>query len=180
MKTLEQIKADIESRISAQIVLEANSLVIPKEKIGAVAQFLKEHADYRMDYLSCLTGVDYKDFLEVVYHLYSIEKKEGPIVLKVRTDREKALVPSVTPIWRGAEFQEREAFDLLGINFEGHPDLRRILMWDTFEHYPLRKDYAQDDQDREVERKEMIIRYPMILRKLFFSLYSALFTLYDK
>ncbi len=149
MKTLEQIKTDIESRTNTQITLEGSSLVIPKEKISATAQFLKDHADYRMDYLSCLTGVDYKNSLEVVYHLYSIEKKEGPIVLKVRTDREKALVPSVTPIWRGAEFQEREAFDLFGIHFEGHPDLRRILMWDTFEHYPLRKDYVQDDQDRD-------------------------------
>ena len=148
MKPLEQIKNDLESQISAAVTLEGNSLTVPKEKIQTAARFLKDHADYRMDYLSCLTGVDYKECLEVVYHLYSMEKKEGPIVLKVRTDREQALVPSVTPIWRGAEFQEREAFDLLGIHFEGHPDLRRILMWDEFEHYPLRKDYVEDDQDR--------------------------------
>ena len=72
--------------------------------------------------------------------------------IKVRTEKEKSVVPSVTPLWRSAEFQEREAYDLLGISFEGHPDLRRILMWDGFEHHPLRKDYVQDDQDRPVEQ----------------------------
>ena len=151
MKTIEQIKTDIESRTGTSLVPEGSSLVVPKEKIEAVGTFLKNDPDYQMDYLSSLTGVDYKEHLEVVYHLYSMGKKEGPIVLKVRTDREKGIVQSVTSVWRGAEFQEREAFDLLGIHFEGHPDLRRILMWDGFEHYPLRKDYVQDDQDRDPE-----------------------------
>ena len=77
-----------------------------------------------------------------------MEKKEGPLNIKVRTDVEKCILPSVTPIWRSAEFQEREAYDLVGIHFEGHPDLRRILMWEAFEHHPLRKSYVQDDQDR--------------------------------
>ena len=104
-----------------------------------------------MDYLSSLTSTDYKTHLEVVYNLYSMAKKEGPLVLKVRTDREKGIISSVTPIWRGAEFQEREAYDLVGIHFEGHPDLRRILMWEGFQFHPLRKDYVEDDQDRLVE-----------------------------
>ena len=151
MKTIEQIKSDLESQTKAALTVEGNALVVPKEKIADAARFLKENPDYKMDYLSCLTGVDYKEHLEVVYHLYSIEKKEGPIVLKTRTDREKSQVPSVTPIWRGAEFQEREAYDLLGIHFEGHPDLRRILMWDEFKFHPLRKDYVQEDQDRNPE-----------------------------
>ena len=153
MKTLEEIKTDIETKTAGVATIEGNALVIPKEKIAVVSTFLKNDLDYQMDYLSCLTGVDYKEHLEVVYHLYSISKKEGPIVLKVRTDREKSLIPSVTPVWRGAEYQEREAYDLLGVHFEGHPDLRRILMWDEFEFHPLRKDYVEDDQDRVVNQK---------------------------
>ena len=147
MKSIEEIKTDLESKSGASITVESGALVIPKEKLTDVARFLKDSPEYRMDYLSCVTGVDYKEHLEVVYHLYSMEKKEGPLVLKARTDREACLLPSVTPIWRGAEFQEREAFDMVGVRFEGHPDLRRILMWDGFEHYPLRKDYVQEDQD---------------------------------
>lgn len=152
MKSLEAIKQGLETKFpGTQITIEGTSLVIPKEKWFEAAKFLKTSPDYALDYLSCVTGVDYKEYLEVVYHLYSIEKKEGPLTVKVRTDLEKSAVPSVTPIWRSAEYQEREAYDLVGIHFEGHPDLRRILMWEGFEHHPLRKDYIQDDQDRPVE-----------------------------
>ena len=149
MKTLEAIKQQIESKFpGTQITIEGTSLIIPKERWTEVAKFLKTDPEYSFDYLSSVTGVDYKEYLEAVYHLYSMEKKEGPLTIKVRTDVEKSLLPSVTPIWRSAEFQEREAYDLVGIHFEGHPDLRRILMWEGFEHHPLRKDYVQEDQDR--------------------------------
>jgi NADH-quinone oxidoreductase subunit C len=76
--------------------------------------------------------------------LYSVVLKHGPIVLKVRVPREldQCCVPSLTPVWRGCEFQEREAYDLYGVKFDGHPDLRRILMWDEFTDHPMRKDYA--------------------------------------
>ena len=85
--------------------------------------------------------------LEVVYHLYSIAKKHGPLVIRMRTKNrsDQVELPSVTPIWRSAEFQEREVFDLYGIVFTGHPDLRRILMWDGFKDYPMRKDYVEPD-----------------------------------
>lgn len=91
-------------------------------------------------------------FLEAVYHLYSMGLKQGPVVIRMRTaDRaERCHLPSLTPIWKGAEFQEREAFDLYGIRFDGHPDLRRILMWDEFKDYPMRKDYREPD-DYEYE-----------------------------
>jgi len=84
-------------------------------------------------------------YLEAVYHLYSITHKHGPVIIRMRTaDRaEGARLPSLTPIWRSAEFQEREIFDLYGIRFDGHPDLRRILMWDEFEDHPMRKDYRE-------------------------------------
>ena len=91
-------------------------------------------------------------YLEAVYHLYSMALKHGPVVIRVRTvDRaEHCHVPSLTPVWKSAEFQEREAFDLYGIHFDGHPDLRRILMWDEFKDHPMRKDYqAPDDYDYE-------------------------------
>jgi NADH-quinone oxidoreductase subunit C len=86
-------------------------------------------------------------YLEAVYHLYSMKHKHGPVVIRMRTrDRaEGARLPSLTPIWRSAEFQEREIFDLYGIRFDGHPDLRRILMWDEFVDYPMRKDYREPD-----------------------------------
>jgi len=86
-------------------------------------------------------------YLEAVYHLYSMVHKHGPVIIRMRTaDRaEGARLPSLTPIWRSAEFQEREIFDLYGIRFEGHPDLRRILMWDEFVDYPMRKDYVKPD-----------------------------------
>jgi NADH-quinone oxidoreductase subunit C len=85
-------------------------------------------------------------YLEAVYHLYSMTLKHGPVIIRMRTDRSKpAHLPSLTPVWRSAELQEREIFDLYGIHFDGHPDLRRILMWDEFEDYPMRKDYTPPD-----------------------------------
>ena len=86
-------------------------------------------------------------YLEAVYHLYSMALKHGPVVIRLRTgNRNDAVtVPSLTPVWRSCEFQEREAYDLFGIRFEGHPDLRRILMWDEFKDHPMRKDYVEPD-----------------------------------
>ena len=88
-------------------------------------------------------------YLEAVYHLFSMEKKHGPVAMRLRTaNRSDAThVPSLTPVWRSAEFQEREAFDLYGIVFDGHPDLRRILMWDGFVDHPMRKDYVPPEDD---------------------------------
>ena len=85
-------------------------------------------------------------YLESVYHLYSMEKKHGPIVIRMRTkNRTEVEMPSLTPIWRSAEFQEREVFDLFGIVFTGHPDLRRLLMWEGFKDHPMRRDYVEPD-----------------------------------
>ncbi len=86
-------------------------------------------------------------FLEAVYHLYSMALKHGPVILRMRTANrsDQVTLPSLTPVWRSCEFQEREVFDLFGIVFAGHPDLRRILMWDGFKDHPMRKDYAEPD-----------------------------------
>jgi len=141
------------------------SLVLPRELALQVAECLKNDPEFKLDYCSNVTGVDYPDriekskaadgsetskkipgFLETVYHLYSIENKQGPLAIRVRTaDRTNTRVPSLTPIWRAAELQEREAYDLFGIHYIGHPDLRRILMWDDFEDHPMRKDYQEPD-----------------------------------
>jgi NADH-quinone oxidoreductase subunit C len=159
-----------------------HSLLIDRESAVEVARFLRDDAKLRLDYCSNVTGVDWLDtetsekvkvkrlvdgveqeveevrktrtpgYLEAVYHLYSMEKKHGPVVVRLRTeDRgDRVRLPSLTPVWRSAEFQEREVFDLFGIIFEGHPDLRRILMWDEFEDHPMRKDYVEPN-DYEYE-----------------------------
>ena len=109
----------------------------------------------KLDYLANLTAVDYPPDpasggagrLDAVYHLYSMAQQHGPLTLKVTLPRSDPRAASVTPIWRGAEFQEREAYDLYGVVFEGHPDLRRILLWEGFEGHPMRKDYVPEDQD---------------------------------
>jgi NADH-quinone oxidoreductase subunit C len=85
--------------------------------------------------------------LEAVYHLYSMAKRHGPVIIRMRTTNRSDAVtlPSLTPVWKSCDFQEREIFDLYGIRFEGHPDLRRILMWDEFKDHPMRKDYVAPD-----------------------------------
>lgn len=106
-------------------------------------------------------------YLESVYHLYSMRLKHGPVVIRVRTaSREETSAPSLTPVWTSAEFQEREVYDLYGIKFTGHPDLRRLLMWDGFQDYPMRKDYVSADDfeyeptphDKVLERAKL--HYP--------------------
>jgi NADH-quinone oxidoreductase subunit C len=86
-------------------------------------------------------------YLEAVYHLFSMTKKHGPVILRLRTANrtDQVDMPSLTPIWRSAEFQEREVFDLYGIVYTGHPDLRRLLMWDGFKDHPMRRDYVEPD-----------------------------------
>lgn len=148
------------------------SLLVTSEALLDVMTRLRDEEGY--DFLSNVTGVDWPDpaladkvapplegeslapgetgFLEVVYHLYSTKNRVGPLVVRARTaDRaDNAVLPSVTPVFRSAEFQEREIFDLFGIVFAGHPDLRRILMWDEFVDHPMRKDYVPPS-DHEYE-----------------------------
>lgn len=126
-----------------------SGLMVPAEQIRAVATYLRDELDF--NYLSSVTGLDLIDEnkLEVVYHTYSIDKLGGAVVLKVQVDRDNPVVPSLTPLWPGANFQEREAYDMFGIEFEGHPDLRRILLWDGFEGFPLRKDWREPFYEEE-------------------------------
>jgi len=100
-------------------------------------------------------------YLEAVYHLYSVSKKHGPVVIRQRTANrsDQVELPSLTSVWRSAEFQEREVFDLFGIVFKGHPDLRRILMWDEFKDYPMRRDYVEpDDFEYEPTAHDQVLK----------------------
>ncbi|GAC1393951.1 MAG: NADH-quinone oxidoreductase subunit C [Polyangiales bacterium] len=115
-------------------------------KVEEVARFLRDDADLKFDWLECLTGVDYPDKkqIHVVYHCYSYSRKQR-FVMKAFLDREDPTIPTVTFVWSCANWQEREAFDLLGVLFEGHPDLRRLLLPDDWEGFPLRKDFVESD-----------------------------------
>ena len=112
------------------------------ENLLAASRFLRDDPDLDFVFLTSVTAVDRLDNLEVVYHLQSL-RKNHLAVIKVKADRESPSVPSVTGIWYGAHLQEAEAYDLMGIRFEGHPNLRRIFLWEGFAGWPLRKDFLQ-------------------------------------
>jgi NADH/F420H2 dehydrogenase subunit C len=105
-----------------------------------VAQQLRSTAGFDFDYLFCLTCVDWKTHLAMVYHLTSTTHRHN-VVVKSKLDRNNPEIQSVSDIWRTAEFHEREVYDLFGVNFLHHPDLRRLILTDDFEGYPLRKDF---------------------------------------
>ena len=120
--------------------------VAPYE-IEAVCEHLRTDPDLQFDYLECITGIDYPDTqkIHVVYHIYSYKKKHR-VVLKAFLEREDPAMPTLVNVWSAANWQERECFDLLGVLFEGHPDLRRLLLPDDWEGHPLRKDYEEKDE----------------------------------
>lgn len=187
METLEQVRERLLARFPGEeMTLIANpgpaaqhSLALGLNQAAAMALFLRDDPDLRLDYCSNVTGVDWPEkeivestkvtvpdpaggpakvveqktkriqpgYLEVVYHLYSMALKHGPVIVRLRTGNrnDQVTVPSFTPVWRSCEFQEREVFDLFGVKFSDHPDLRRILMWDEFTAHPMRKDYVEPD-----------------------------------
>jgi NADH-quinone oxidoreductase subunit C len=116
--------------------------VIEPGAIVEVSHFLRDDPETAMDCLSNETGVDYKDRIEVVYHLYSYSHRHG-CVLKVKLPRDNPTVTTVEEIWKSANWMEREIFDLLGVTFDGHSDMRRILMPEDWPGYPLRKDFVE-------------------------------------
>jgi len=120
---------------------------ISAESLLDVCRFLRDDPRTAFDLLHCVSGVEWPDYLESVYHLFSMKHRHWAI-LKVRTSKEKPSVPSVAAIWPAANWHERESYDLLGIVYEGHPDLRRILLPDEWEGHPLRKDYKMPEHDR--------------------------------
>ncbi|MGI8552129.1 MAG: NADH-quinone oxidoreductase subunit C [Dehalococcoidia bacterium] len=107
-----------------------------------VCRFVRDDPELDFVYLTCLTAVDQLDFFEIVYHLQSLRRNHIGVI-KAKVDREQATLPSVSSVWYGAHLQETEAYDLMGIRFEGHPNLRRIFLWEGFAGWPLRKDFLQ-------------------------------------
>ncbi|MFT5642226.1 MAG: NADH-quinone oxidoreductase subunit C [Cyclobacteriaceae bacterium] len=148
-----QVIKDIASSLHINVALDQglNSpecFILEESQIHGICQFLHEDSGYYFDQLSSLTGLDNGEAantMEVIYHLYSIPK-DYRMALKVILPRENPEIDSVADIWRTADWHEREAFDLLGIQFKGHPDLRRILLPTDWEGYPLRKDYQEQEK----------------------------------
>lgn len=157
---LEEIKSLISQHHPNAIVGEdldatPQALLIDSKSIHSVCELLHCNEKTYFDQLSCLTGLDNgeeKGTMEVIYNLYSIAY-DLHLMLKVEVDREKPAIDSVVDIWKTADWHEREAYDLLGIHFNNHPDLRRILLPDDWEGHPLRKDYVEQERYHNVKVK---------------------------
>jgi NADH-quinone oxidoreductase subunit C len=117
-----------------------SALLALPHRLLEILEFLKTNESYQFNMLRNLTAVDYLEYIEVVYHLYSLPLRQS-ITVKTRCGMEDSQIPSATVIWPSANFQEREIYDLLGVRFTEHPDLRRILLRDEFDGHPLRKTY---------------------------------------
>ncbi|MBN1176368.1 MAG: NADH-quinone oxidoreductase subunit C [Dehalococcoidales bacterium] len=138
------IAAQLEEKSPGSVVESGTeSIVVKNDSLLAVMEHIKNTASLAFDYFNYVTAVDYYSYFEVVYQLLST-KHNHSIVIKTRCyDRDDPSVPSVIKLWQGADFQEREVYDLMGIKFEGHPNLKRLFLWDGFQGHPLRKDYIQ-------------------------------------
>ena len=118
-----------------------DSVLIRSDSLAQAAAYLKDTDGLKFDYFNYVTAVDYYTYFEVIYQLTSLEHNRS-VILKTRCyGRDNPSVPTVTHLWQGADFQEREIYDLFGIKFEGHPNLKRIFLWEGFPGYPLRKDF---------------------------------------
>lgn len=125
------------------VAVEASgtSILVKSDYLFTVARFLKNDPSFDFNYLVSITAIDYDEYFEAVYQLTSLEHNHS-LFLKARCyDKHNPVLPSVVSLWRGADFQEREIYDLMGIQFKGHPNLKHIFLWEGFKGYPLRKDY---------------------------------------
>jgi len=143
----EQLEEFIKSHVPEAEVEEGGiwtTALIPSGKWRIIAKELRDSEETQFDFLFCLTGVDWPEYMTVVYHLNSSIKGHNLIVKARINDRENPEIETVSDIWRTAEFHEREVYDLFGIVFRNHPDLRRIFLTDDWVGYPLRKDYKDE------------------------------------
>lgn len=126
-------------------VVESNErdVWVTAESVLDVCSFLKDDTDLKLDYLVSITAVDYIEHFEVLYHLVSMTHNHGAVVRTRCWGREEPSVPSVTSLWQGADFQEREVYDLMGVRFTGHANLKRLLLWEGYPGHPQRKDYLE-------------------------------------
>jgi NADH-quinone oxidoreductase subunit C len=138
----EETGKKLQDAIAGSVVSAGKTdILVDVNKLQQVAGFLKNTAGLDFDYLTFVTAVDYLEYMEIVYRLVSLKNNQS-LILKTRCyNREDPVVPSVVSLWRAAYYQEREIFDLFGIKFDGHPDMRRLLLWEGFVGHPLRRDY---------------------------------------
>ena len=137
-----EIASQLEEKFPGSILeSEQTTIVAKSDSLLAIAAFLKDTPELNFNYLNSVTAVDYFDYFEVVYHLSSLEHNHSLVVKTRCYDRENPTVPSLVSLWQGADLQERELYDLMGISFEGHPNMKRIFLWEGFQGHPLRKDY---------------------------------------
>ncbi len=146
--TREIAPSELASAIAAQVpgavkTTTPYGVVIETDRLTEVGLFLRDDPALKLEVLESETAVDLleQEAIEVVYHLVSYTHNHLAVIKVVTDNRDEPVVPSVIQIWGGAEFQEREIFDLFGVRFAGHPDLRRLFLWDEFRGYPLRKDF---------------------------------------
>lgn len=144
----EQLRAVLVQAFGEGVVEETGAahvtpmLIIANPRWLDVVEYLRTHEDWQLNYVECMAGTDYPDYLEIVLYIQSITKPHF-VCLKTRTSRENATVPSLVSSHPGVNWEEREIYDLLGVQFTGHPDMRRIMMWEGFKGHPLRKDYDE-------------------------------------
>ena len=137
-----EVAAKLEQQFPTSII-ESNedSLSVKSESLFELISFLKTTLEFEFNYLSSISAVDYFDYFEVVYHLTSMEHNHSLVVKTHCYGRENLVVPSIVSLYQGANFQEREIYDLMGIRFEDHPNMKRMFLWESFQGHPLRKDY---------------------------------------
>ncbi|ASA97059.1 NADH-quinone oxidoreductase subunit C [Anoxybacillus flavithermus] len=148
VKVIEQHlgKDVLENAYINRLSKDVPTLVVKKDTYFKVAEFLKYNEQLSFDYLSELHGTDFQTHMEVYVHLYSYKNRQS-VALKVKIDRDNPVIDSLVPLWPGANWPECEAYDLLGIRFEGHPNLIRIFLGENWVGYPLRKDYEPYDME---------------------------------
>jgi NADH-quinone oxidoreductase subunit C len=133
----------IEAQFPGTASIDNGAVLVNAESLLDIMSFLKKSPDLAFDYMTTITAVDYYDYFELVYFLVSMEHNHG-LTVKTRVfGREEPSLPSVISLWHSADYQEREIYDLMGISFNGHPNMKRIVLWPEFKGYPQRRDFLQ-------------------------------------
>jgi len=125
-----------------------NELFVDPNKIFAIAAFLKDHEGLEFGFLTSITAVDYIEYFQIVYHLLSMKFNHSLILKTNLYDRTNPSIQSLISVWKGADLQEREIWDLFGIKFNDHPNMKRVLLWEGFEGHPLRKDFLGQEEQK--------------------------------
>ena len=120
---------------------EDDAVWVQPSRVDDVAHFLRDDSSLDFQFLNSISAIDFIEYFDVVYHLTSFRQQHTGVVKTRIFGRIDLSLPSVYQVWRGADFQEREVWDLMGIRFDGHPNMKRIMLWEGFDGHPLRKDY---------------------------------------